>query len=59
MNDHLRDRIINNLSSKSKLPAEELLALYIKAWTAFRDDRPMFALRWRTSGNNPETCPRL
>lgn len=53
----LRDRLLENARSKSKLPPLQLVALYIKAWTAFQAGRRLRYLRWRQDGN--EKFPEL
>lgn len=55
----LRARLLDQLGAKARLLPAEVLALYIKAWTAFRDDRKVTALRWRTTGETPEPFPSL
>lgn len=46
---YLRARMILNAGSKAKLPMKEVIALFFKAWIAYRDDKPMYKLGWRSS----------
>lgn len=42
----LRERLMANAASKSKLPKKEILALWIKAWIAFDAGRSLRKLGW-------------
>lgn len=53
----LRERLVQNLGSKAKLPREEIMALAIKAWNAFRDNRTVKFLRWIREGRGSEEFP--
>ena len=53
----LRERLINNLSSKSKLNQEYIAALMIKAWNHRRDGIQIKYLRYRESGPGTEPFP--
>ncbi len=53
----LGDRMRADLVAKTKLGPMDKLALYIKAWTAFRDGQKIKALRW--SNTNGEKFPKL
>jgi hypothetical protein len=57
---HLRRRLIQNkVDTKAKLPDKELAALFVKAWNAHREGRPVRVLRWRTTGSAPEPFPEI
>lgn len=43
----LRERLIRDRQSKSKLPDREVIAIAIKAWNARRDNRSVRTLSWR------------
>lgn len=49
----LRERMVGNRTSKKKLQLVEIIAIFFKAWIAYRDSRPMELLRW-APGNNEE-----
>jgi hypothetical protein len=53
----LRERLIQNKLSKAKLPRRYVMALFIKAWNARRDNQSLKYLRYRTSGDKPEPFP--
>lgn len=53
----LKNRLECNREAKAKLLQHEILALYIKAWNCHRRGRTMKSLRWRTTGDAPETFP--
>lgn len=55
----LRERLMKNHMSKSKLPRAEVAALAIKAWNARVENRSVQYLRWRTEGDNPEPFPMI
>lgn len=42
----LRERLNSNAASRSKLQPPDVLALWIKAWTFFDDDRTLAILKW-------------
>ncbi|MBI1955900.1 MAG: hypothetical protein HYS38_05855 [Acidobacteria bacterium] len=54
---HLRERLLANRIAKSKLPDLEIIALFFKAWIAYRDGRAIRNLRWRSEGPAPERFP--
>jgi len=56
---HLRERLLSNRRSKAKLPQLELVALFFKAWLAYREGRPMRRLFWKNDGATPEKFPSL
>jgi hypothetical protein len=56
---HLRERLLANRLSKSKLPTLEIIALFFKAWIAYRDGRSVRHLRWRREGPAPEKFPDI
>lgn len=53
----LRERLIADKNAKAKLPSVQKLALYIKAWNAFYEGRPLRYLRWRQEGDSKEPFP--
>lgn len=56
----LRNRLIDNRSSKASLPAIELAALMIKAWNLWRKKSSFRSLRWRSAdsaGGGSEDFP--
>jgi hypothetical protein len=54
----LRNRLLNNLSSKAKLSNRYIFALFIKAWNARRAGVGLKNLRFREEGHNVEDFPR-
>lgn len=57
---HLRRRLIQNrVETKTKMPEKEIAALFVKAWNAHREGRPVRVLRWRNSGAAPEPFPEI
>ncbi|HWQ57349.1 MAG TPA: hypothetical protein VN442_26945 [Bryobacteraceae bacterium] len=54
---YLRERMVEDRTSKRKLQILEILALFCKAWIAYRDGVRMKLLRW-APGNN-ETFPDI
>ena len=55
----LRERLIDNTISKGKMTKKYMIALSIKAWNAFVDGRALKSLRFRDSGDNPESFPAI
>ena len=55
----LRERLRTNSAGKAKLPLLEIVALFFKAWIAYRSGRPVKCLRWNNSGANPEGFPEI
>jgi hypothetical protein len=55
----LRNRLVNNMQSRSKLRPADVLAVTIKAWRAFARGEPVRNLAWRRGGDTPEAFPRL
>lgn len=53
----LRERLMKNSMSKSKLPKHYLMALCIKAWNSARSGTPVRCLRWREEGEKSEQFP--
>ncbi|MBI5444666.1 MAG: hypothetical protein HY900_26055 [Deltaproteobacteria bacterium] len=53
----LRNRLVANRASRSKLVSVDLAALVIKAWNAWRRGTPIKYLRWRRKGESPEEFP--
>jgi hypothetical protein len=56
---HLRERLNNNRNAKAKLPMLEIIALFFKAWVAYRDGKQVRVLRWSSGGATPEAFPEL
>lgn len=56
---HLRERLLANRRAKAKLPQLEIVALFFKAWIAYRDNRPLRRLFWKTDGPAPEKFPDI
>lgn len=55
---HLRERLIKTRASRRvRLAEAERVALSIKAWNAFRNDRPLQLLLWRNRGVAREGLP--
>lgn len=55
---HLRERLIRTRTShRVRLAEAERVALTIKAWNAFRSDRPIQILAWRNRGSAREALP--
>lgn len=42
---------------RAALPADEGIAIVIKAWNAFREGRPVHILSWKRGGSSPEAFP--
>jgi hypothetical protein len=55
----LRNRLLENRASKSKLKKKELLALIIKAWNFDRSGERPDNLRWISSGPRAESFPEV
>jgi hypothetical protein len=55
----LRQRLINNATSKSKLDKRYITALIIKAWNAWIKGQKIGALRFRELGNKKESFPAI
>lgn len=53
----LRERLLQNTLSKSKLSPKYLAALTIKTWNISREGKVVKNLGWRASGKNPESFP--
>ncbi|MBQ1500393.1 MAG: hypothetical protein IIZ38_18970 [Sphingomonas sp.] len=57
---HLRERLIRTRSShRVRLAEAERVAISIKAWNAYRDDRPVQLLIWRNRGAAREPLPAV
>ena len=55
----LRHRLWQNSTAKAKLPLKEIVAIFFKAWIAYREGRPIQVLVWRSGGNSPEPFPEI
>lgn len=55
----LRERLRTNSAGKAKLPLLEIVALFFKAWIAYKSGKPVKCLRWNSSGANPEKFPEI
>jgi hypothetical protein len=53
----LREYLLKNSLSRSKMPPTILFALFIKAWNSFKKNREMKQLMFRTGADNPEAFP--
>lgn len=57
---HLRERLIRTRSShRVRLAEAERVAISIKAWNAYREDRPVQLLIWRNRGGAREALPAV
>ena len=55
---HLRERLLRTRAShRVRLAEAERVAITIKAWNAFREDRPVQLLLWRNRGVARESLP--
>lgn len=50
---HLRSRLLDQLSSKEKLPAREALALAIRAWVYYVNGKSVTFVRWHSESPFP------
>lgn len=55
---HLRNRLIQNQCSKSRMERKYMIALFIKAWNAYRSKRQVKTLRFREA-NGAEEFPTI
>ena len=55
----LRERLRTNAAAKAKLPIVEIIALFFKAWIAYRKGEPVKCLRWCNTGPSPEKFPEI
>jgi hypothetical protein len=55
----LRERLRTNSASKAKLPLTEIIALFFKAWGAYRNGKSVKCLRWSKGGRTPENFPEI
>jgi hypothetical protein len=55
----LRQRLWLNSTAKAKLPLKEIIAIFFKAWVAYREGRPLGLLVWRSGGDRPEPFPQI
>jgi hypothetical protein len=55
----LRERMMRNASSNTRLLLIDLVALMFKTWIHYRDNIPLRVLRWRTDGPKPEGFPDI
>jgi len=55
----LRDRLIKEIDSKAKLSSIDVMAITIKAWNARMQNQSVGTLRWRTTGDSPESFPEI
>lgn len=57
---HLRERLIRTRAShRVRLAEAERVAISIKAWNAYREDRPIQLLIWRSRGSAREALPAV
>lgn len=55
----LRNRLINNSMSRTRLAPRDIVAIIIKAWNLHRIGGSVHNLRWRRDGNQPEAFPTI
>lgn len=56
----LRERLAANQAGKAKLPRLHLIALFFRAWIAYKTNRPVRQLKaWRTDGPAAESFPDI
>ena len=55
----LRERLRTNSAGKAKPPLLEIVALFFKAWIAYRSGKLVKCLRWNNGGANPEKFPEI
>jgi hypothetical protein len=55
----LRQRLIDNATAKGKMTRRYMVALFIKAWNAYSCSRKLKNLRFRETGDAPESFPCL
>ena len=55
----LRQRMIDNATSKAKLSRRYISALFIKAWNAYYSGGQLKTLRFRETGDAAETFPDI
>lgn len=55
----LRNRLISNAISKSKLSKRYIAALFVKAWSAHIKGEKITILRFREEGHSPEAFPSI
>lgn len=53
----LRNRLMEQRGAKARLRTEEIAALIVKAWNAYRERKPVGVLRWTRGGATPEDFP--
>lgn len=53
----LRKRLQDAAIDRDTLPTYETVALFFKAWNAFREGKPMQLLAWKQGGAHPEGFP--
>lgn len=54
----LKRRLLDNRTSREKMPSHVVAAITIKAWNAWREGRPVHMLTWRPGGRAPESFPK-
>ncbi len=56
----LREALVGNATSKAKLPIVPLIALFFRAWAAYKAGKEMKCIQtWRTNGSRPEAFPSI
>lgn len=53
----LRSRLMDNASSRARLGQQDIAALFIKAWNAYRRGDKLGVLRWKAVGPQAEEFP--
>lgn len=51
---HLRTRLADNAASRAKLPVLHIIALFFKAWIAYRNGKAMRRLQWKDDEGFPQ-----
>jgi hypothetical protein len=55
----LRNVLLSQIGAPRRLEPIDIAAITIKAWNAWRSDRPVKYLRWRRRGKNAERFPEI
>lgn len=55
----VRQRLINNLQHKARLPSYEIAAIMIKAFNACKEGKHIQSLRWGSAGKSYEAFPTV
>lgn len=55
----LRKRLVAQNAQRAILPYPVIIALFFKAWIAYRANKGIGVLTWRSTGSNPEPFPEI